>query len=135
MANMKISRVLVIALLPLCANTAFADRGGDAIVGAAIGGIFGGVIGSQMGGRDGAIVGAGLGAMTGVAITSQGDRGYARYSDDRGYSRERDYYRGRGRCEERGYGEGHHGYYRVRDSDDWHRGYGGGYEGRHGYYR
>lgn len=130
MANMKRNRMLVVALLSLCASGAFAhDRNGDAIIGAAVGGIFGSVIGSQMGGRDGAIVGAGLGAFTGAAITSQGhdERGYVRYSGERGY----DHYRDRGRYEERGYRRGHHGYYRERDNDDW----GHGYEGRHGHYR
>jgi uncharacterized protein YcfJ len=95
---MKMGRMLVIALLPLCAQAAEAhDRNADAIVGGIFGGLLGGFVGSEIGGRDGAVVGAGLGAVTGAAISSQGHRDYdrGRYYSERDRRGDHDYYRGR----------------------------------------
>jgi len=110
---MKISRVLVIALLPVVTQAAWADHRSDVLVGGALGGVLGSVIGSEIGGRDGAVVGAGLGALAGVAMTS----------DDGGHYRDH-YARGRDRDDRRyvTYRDDHREYH---DRDDYqHRDYG-----------
>lgn len=113
---MKISRVLVLALLPLSTQVAWAGNRNDAIVGGALGGVIGSIVGSQIGGRDGAVVGAGIGAMAGVAMTTSDGHRHARYESARYVDeRCRDDYRG-------GY-RGHYdrGYYADRGERDWHK--------------
>lgn len=117
---MKMSRVLVIALLPLSAQVSWAGGRNDAIVGGALGGVIGSIVGSQIGGRDGAIVGAGIGAMAGVAVTTNDGHHHDRYERVR-YTDERcrDDDRGGYRADYRGHYD--RGYYADRGWHEDHR--------------
>lgn len=103
MSRLLISKILVIALLPLSAQMSWAGNR-DAVVGGALGGVIGSIVGSQIGGRDGAIVGAGIGAAAGVAITANNDRHGDRYERVR-YVDNRGDYRG-----------GYHAHHRDREN-------------------
>lgn len=112
----RLSKILLIVLLPLGAQVSWAGNR-DAVVGGALGGVIGSIVGSQIGGRDGAIVGAGIGAAAGVAITANNGRRHDRYErvqyvDERCRDDYRGAYRSHG-YRERGYREDR-GYYADR---------------------
>lgn len=115
---LKINRVvglmILVSLLPLSTQAAWAGNRNDAIVGGALGGVIGSIVGSQIGGRDGAVLGAGIGAMAGVAITADDGRRHGRNERVR-------YVDERYRDENRGGYRGHYdrGYYADRGERGW----------------
>src|SRR5690242_15789104 len=120
---MKTLKALAVAGLFIAGmGTAYADRQGDALLGALLGGGGGAWIGSNYG-PDGAIVGGGLGALAGSYLAT--DHGYRDHDHDRYRYRDRDRDRYYGYRGDRyyGYGYGRPYYrpdYRYERYDGWH---------------
>lgn len=94
----KIKAFAAVALFAAGIGTAHADRQGDALLGAVLGGGGGAWIGSAYGGQDGAILGGGLGALAGTFLAT--DHNYR----DRDRDRDRRYRGYNGRANYGGYG-------------------------------